>query len=43
MVSMLEAHLRSWEVVDPINLKVSTAETVLLKYGEREAVLGSSS
>ena len=41
MVSMLEAHVRSWEIVDPRNLKVSTADTVLLSMGRGGSVGGA--
>ncbi len=30
MESKLHTHFRSWEVVEPINLKVSTADIILL-------------
>ena len=45
IVLMLDSHFRSWEIVDPRNLKDSTADTVLLSMvsGGGAAVMGGSS
>lgn len=40
--AMLGVHLRSWEIMNPRNLKVSTAETVLLRILMGGSVGGAS-
>ncbi len=42
MESILDAHLRSWEIVDPRNLRVSTADAVLLSMVMGAVLWGSS-